>query len=133
MTLYIDTTQNNLVEIGLKDKKKFIAKRKFKSDHTQAERLLPGIAKLLEANKLKLSDLKKIDVANRAGSFTSLRIGVVTANALGYGLGVPAAGERDRIRRVNRGQRRFNLIEPLYSGAPDIIKKKQGLILKIGW
>ena len=124
MILYINTTQNNLIEIGVKVKNKFIVKKKFSSRRTQAEKLLPGIAKLLKVNRLKLSDLKEIKVANQGGSFTSLRIGVVTANALAYSLGRPVTGEFGRVKMVNQGQRSFNVVEPLYSSQPAIIKKK---------
>lgn len=124
MILHINTTQNNLVEIGVKVKNKFIFKKKFSSSRTQAEKLLPGIAKLLKVNKLKLSDLKEIKVDNRGGSFTSLRIGVITANALGYGLGIPVRGESGKVKIVTRGRRSFSLVEPSYSSKPVITKKK---------
>lgn len=124
MILHIDTTPDNLVEIGVIDKNKFIVKKKFSSQRTQAEKLLPAITKLLKAGRIKLSDLQSIEVANRGGSFTSLRIGVITANALGYGLGIPVAGELGRAKRVSRSKQGFNVVEPLYSGAPDITKPR---------
>lgn len=126
MILYIDTTKNNLVEIGLKDKNKFIAKKKINSNHTQAEKLLPGIAKLLKTNRLKLSDLKSLAVVNQGGSFTSLRIGVVTANALGYALSIPVAGShKGKNKKFKNGKLSFNLLEPGYSSKPIITAKKQ--------
>jgi len=131
MILYINTTASNLVEIDLKDKNKFIARKKFKSDHTQAERLLPGIAELLKANKYKLSDLEGIEVANRGGSFTSLRIGVITANALAYALRIPVKGEQGAVKKVKRGlsttvgKLSFNLVEPKYDSEPLITVKKK--------
>jgi hypothetical protein len=127
MTLYINTSQNNLIEIAIKNKNKFIFKKRFSSYRTQAEKLLPAIEKIFKNNKLKLSDLKKIEVANSAGSFTSLRIGVVTANALGYALGIAVFGTKgeSKVRRdgVNTG---FNMVEPLYSSEPVITAKKCG-------
>jgi len=122
MTLSINTTQNNLIEISLKDKNKLIAVKKFKSHRTQAEKLLPAIEKLLKANKLKLSDLHSLEVANSGGSFTSLRIGVVTANALAYALGIPAAGEEGY--KLKAGKQKFSVVEPLYDRQPEITKKK---------
>lgn len=122
MTLYINTTQNNLIEISLKDKNKLIAVKRFKSHRTQAEKLLPAIEKLLKANKLKLSNLDGLEVENRGGSFTSLRIGVVTANALAYALGIPAIGaENQRLKFKNQ---KFSVVEPLYDREPEITKKK---------
>lgn len=131
MILYINTTLNNLVKIGLKDKDKFIAKRKFFSRRTQAETLLPGIAKLLKANKLKLSDLKGMEVVNQGGSFTSLRLGVVTANALGYGLGIPVSESQksksmaDQPRAEKVKSQKFSVVEPEYSSEPEITVKNK--------
>jgi hypothetical protein len=131
MILYINTTQNNLVGIGIKDKNKFIVKKTFVSRRTQAEKLLPSIDKLLKTNKLKLSDLKGIEVANQGGSFTSLRIGVVTANALAYALGIPAAGELGKAKMIGKGKRGFQVVEPEYSGKPEITVKKQATVEKM--
>jgi tRNA A37 threonylcarbamoyladenosine modification protein TsaB len=143
MTLYINTTKNNLIEISLKNKNKVISVKKFKSHRAQAEKLLPAIEKLLKANKLKLSNLASIEVADRGGSFTSLRIGVVTANALAYALGIAVAGGAggqelpvslsarfDREpRRASRGgkvkNQKFSVVEPAYDREPEITKKKK--------
>lgn len=120
MTLYINTTQNNSIEISLKDKNKLVAAKKFKSNRTQAEKLLPAIEKLLKANKFKLSDLESVEVENRGGSFTSLRIGVVTANALAYALGIAVLGSR----KSKVKSQKFSVVEPLYDREPEITKKK---------
>jgi len=102
MLLIIDTTQNNFIEIGIKDKNRFVIKKKFACRRMQAEKLLASIEKLLKAVKLKLGDLKKIEVVNRGGGFTSLRAGVVTANALGYALGVPVVESKNLKVRSNQ-------------------------------
>ena len=126
MILYINTTPEDLVEIGLKDNKgKFIAKKKFSSRRTQAEKLLPGIARLLKDKKFKLSDLKSLEVANQGGSFTSLRIGVVTANALAYALAIPARGEKSGRKKIKNGKFGFNVIRPAYGSEPKITVKKR--------
>jgi len=122
MILYINTTQNNLIEISLKEKNKLIAVKKFKSDRTQAEKLLPAIEKLLKINKLKLSDLKGVEVENRGGSFTSLRIGVITANSLAYALGISAIGAGSHKSEVKN--QKFSVVKPLYHREPEITKKK---------
>ncbi|MFH0973018.1 MAG: hypothetical protein V1768_03475 [Patescibacteria group bacterium] len=88
----------------------------------QAEKLLPAIDKLLKKNKIKLSDIKKIQVENQGGSFTALRIGVVTANALGYALGIPVEGtqkleNRQQITdsRNQKSKNNFSVVEPIYT------------------
>jgi tRNA threonylcarbamoyl adenosine modification protein YeaZ len=128
MTLYINTTQNNLIEIAIKNKGKFIAVKKFKSDRTQAEKLLPAIEKLLKANKLKLNNLKNIEVENGGDSFTSLRIGVVTANALAYALGIAVASNGGKSKAVKSGKRNFRVVEPVYNREPDITAKKMSRV-----
>ena len=124
MTLYINTTQNNLIEIAVKDKNKLVAYKKFESRRTQAEKLLPAIEKLLKGNKLRLSNLDGVEVENRGGSFTSLRIGVVTANALAYALGLAVKGEGE-IKAVNSNKNKFNVVEPFYDREPEITVKKK--------
>lgn len=125
MILSINTTHNDAVEIILKRRDGLIlAKKKFKARFKQAEKLLPAIEKLLKINKLKLSSFKKITVENRAGSFTSLRIGVVTANALGYALNLPVSDSGGKAKIVKTGQRNFKVVEPIYSKEPEITAKK---------
>lgn len=123
MILYIDTTPNDLIEIGLKDGNKLIYKMKLSSRRTQAEKLLPAIAKFLSAHKLKLSDLRGVEVVNRGGSFTSLRIGVVTANALGYALSIPVREEGGEIKQVKSGKLKSDPVRPEYGSEPDITVK----------
>jgi len=126
MILYINTTQNNLIEIRLKNKNKLIAVKIIKSRRTQAEKLLSAIEKLLKANKLKLSDLDSLEVENRGGSFTSLRIGVITANALAYALGVRVTGKEKAVL-TKKEKNKFCPVEPLYNREPEITKKSRNL------
>ncbi len=140
MILHINTTKNDLVEIAVKDKNSLVVKKSFNSRRTQAEKLLPAIEKLLRGNKLKLSDLKSIAVENRGGSFTplekgkkprsltgftSLRIGVVTANALAYALGLPVTGKLGKTRTITGGGSKFSVVEPKYDREPEITTKKR--------
>ena len=123
MTLYINTPC--LIEISLKNKGRVVALKKIKAERAQAEKLLPAIDKLVKANKLKLKDLKNIQIENRGGSFTSLRIGVVTANALAYALGITITGRSGKSKSVQSGNRSFKVIEPVYGRDPDITEKKR--------
>jgi len=114
MILYINTTQGSNIEISIEDGDKIIANKKFSAKYKQAEKLLPEIDKLLQKSKNKLDDIKKIEVVNNGDentSFTALRIGVVTANALGYALGIPV--NKNKIKN-------FNIIKPIYNKEPNI-------------
>lgn len=60
---------------------------------THAERLMPALERvMLDAGWDPASGVDGIAVALGPGSFTGLRIGVVTAKALSYAWGVPVAG-----------------------------------------
>lgn len=56
---------------------------------THSERLLPLIDTILRDTGLKPQDLSGVAVAGGPGSFTGLRIGMVTAKALGQALALP--------------------------------------------
>ena len=140
MTLYLDTSQSDYIIIELRGPKKLIRK-KIRAPKRQGEKLLPALAALLAAQKIKLSALKKIIVADRGGSFTSLRIGVVTANALAYALNIPveAASAQESLAPATRTSSRLawkktkkfashSLVEPLYERPPQIGKPAKALV-----
>lgn len=116
MILYINTASQKDIEIGLKSDGVFVAKNKFEAERSQAEKLLPEIEKILQKNKLKLADVEGVEVENTGGSFTSLRIGVATANALAYALGVPVVGLAGSTKKGEK----FDVVEPVYDREPDI-------------
>lgn len=117
MTLYINTTQNHTIEVVIKNGKRIVAKRKINAPHKQAKKLLPLIDGLIKKAGIKFGAIKKIQVANKGGSFTALRVGVATANALAYALGVPVEGS-DKSKKY-----RFNIIKPIYDKEPNITMK----------
>ncbi|MCX6795085.1 MAG: tRNA (adenosine(37)-N6)-threonylcarbamoyltransferase complex dimerization subunit type 1 TsaB [Candidatus Falkowbacteria bacterium] len=118
MILYINTVSKDEMIIALKEGTKNVAK-KIKVNHNQGEKLLPALETFLKAQKVKLSDLKKIVVANRGGSFTSLRIGVITANALAYALKIPVVAE-EKTGRKNKKFGHYSIVEPDYDREPNI-------------
>ncbi len=122
MILLINTASNKEIVIGLQNAKGKIIIKKIKVDRNQSEKLLSAINKLLIKEKIKLNNLKKIIVNNQGGSFTSLRIGVVTANALAYALGIPIESENGKkTKKIFSG---YSIIEPIYDTAPNIGKAK---------
>ncbi|MCK4553386.1 hypothetical protein KAU19_00280 [Candidatus Parcubacteria bacterium] len=122
--MYINTTQGDDIIIVIKDSDKIVMQKKIKAKYSQAEKLLPMIDKMLAQNNLKIKDIQKIKVANVDGSFTALRIGVVTANALGYALGVPVQNIVENKKfKVKSRKFDFDIVEPVYSKEPNITKK----------
>jgi len=124
MTLYINTTSHDEIIIALRQGEKTIAQKKFQAPQQQAEKLLPAIAALMKTQKVKLSDLKKIIVANRGGSFTSLRIGVITANTLAYALKIPVQAEFI-VKKKTKKFGLYSIVEPDYDREPTIGKAKK--------
>ena len=133
MILYINTTAPDEMIIALRSGTKVIARRKIKSVRNQAEKLVPEIDALLKKNRVAPRQLKKIIVAARGGRFTSLRIGVITANALAYALKIPVEAEEisdESGRPVVIKTKKFDiysLVEPLYDREPTIGQSKKPL------
>jgi tRNA threonylcarbamoyl adenosine modification protein YeaZ len=118
--LFIDTVSQAGVRVAIKQADKLIVERFWLGDRQQAEQLLPGILELLIEQQLEWSDLTDIQVVNYGGSFTSLRIGVVTANALAYALNLAVAGTSGQSLQSDG----YQIVEPEYSGQPNITIKK---------
>ncbi|MDD5071546.1 MAG: hypothetical protein PHQ42_02300 [Patescibacteria group bacterium] len=121
MILYLETTGGDEIEIALKKGKGVLVSKKFMARYSQAEKLLPAIDKILSSKKIKLKDLKEIEIANEGNadtSFTSLRIGIATANALGYALGIPVRGLPEKVKSKRFSG--FDVIEPVYNKEPNI-------------
>jgi tRNA threonylcarbamoyl adenosine modification protein YeaZ len=119
MILLIDTTKANLIKLGLRQGGSIIEAIEVDTNRNQAELLLPQIEKLLKKRHLTLKDLEAIEVANGEGSFSSLRLGIVTANALGYALGIPVQDDSGLAKKTAG----LAVIDPIYDGEPNIGKK----------
>ena len=116
MILCIDTTKKESVILRVMENNKEIACVEQKASYAQAEKLLPTFKKILKKNKAKLKDIKEIIVNNDGGTFTSSRIGVVTANALAFALNVPIQGACGKV--LNK--KGINIVKPKYNSEPKI-------------
>lgn len=98
MILSINTVKENSekIEIILLDNKKQVSRKIVSAKAKQAEKLIPAIDALLKKEKISLKKIKKIQVENSGGSFTALRIGVATANALAYALNLSVEGQQKK-------------------------------------
>ena len=130
LELYIDTSQAAEIIIGLLLNGDFLVRKKISAPRRQSEKLLPAIDKLFFSRDLSLHDLKRVIVVNRGDSFTSLRIGVLTANALAYALRIPVvdaswiekAGQNKQSHK-NLGLKSFSgqsIVEPVYNREANI-------------
>lgn len=110
MYLYIDTTERESFVLALiEEEGKVIIKKTIKSAQKHSAKLLAAIDKLLASKKMKRQSIRAIAVVKGPGSFTSLRIGVSTANALAYGLGAFAIGIDPTTLKLRGASKNFNL------------------------
>lgn len=69
-----------------------MAEWKLETTKAVPELLLPHIEMLLQAAQVEKQQLRVVAVSLGPGSFTGLRIGLATAKALAYALGIPLIG-----------------------------------------
>ncbi len=121
-TLVIDTSDKEEIRLSLEKEGRFLSSKKIRAIRSQSEKLLASIDQFLLKNKIKLSDLKEIKVASYGHSFTSLRIGVITANALGYALKIPVLSLEDKKKDNKKKAKKlsYSIIEPIYDKEANI-------------
>ncbi len=136
MILIINTALPEEIELALiKDQDDFKFWRK-SAKMKQSELLLKGIDQLLRDNKIKVDQIKGIGCVIGPGGFTSLRIGVVTANAMAYALKLPVVGikldeykdDEDLVKKIIQKLKKVKAGEtvmPVYSREPNITMKKK--------
>lgn len=91
MYLLFDTSRKETL-VFLANKEKVFAQKKITGENRHSECLLSTIETILAANKISQKNLQGIAVILGPGSYTGLRVGLATANALAYGLEIPLAG-----------------------------------------
>lgn len=93
--LSFDTT-NNCVSIALLEREKVVAERLFVSSGGERQEsvtlLLPSIDEMLQQAQWRKTDLDLLVVGVGPGSFTGIRIAVVTARTLAQALNLPLTG-----------------------------------------
>jgi len=104
------------IKICIEENNQLVVEKVIMAKRAQAEKLLPAIEKMLIRSKRSLKDIKEIVVQNDGVGFTSLRIGVVVANALGYALGVPVYGSKGESLIASG----FSVVQPYYEKDPNI-------------
>ncbi|SRR6056297_3513860 len=123
MILTIDTTKKEKIALRLKEKNKNIDSQEKKVNFNQADKLLEEIGNFFKSKRIEISQLKKIKVNNRGGSFTSLRIGVVVANALAYALGIEVEPLNKEAKILKNKE--IKIVKPEYGGNPNITQAKK--------
>ncbi len=120
MKLYINSIKNNSTEIEIKliEAEGVVKEESQPAQYEQSEKLLPLIEQVINQSGRAVSEIKEIEVENKGGTFTSVRIGIVVANALGYAWGVPVVGTDSpgQEKQVNG----LSIVQPVYNKEPNI-------------
>ncbi len=129
MILKIDTTISETIKITLLKKEEIFLTKEVLAPRAQSEKLLPTIFRVLEDAKTTWLDLSGLEVVVTGGSFTSLRIGVLTANALAYALKLPLqaiSAEGENVSKNNLKKfLNYKIAVPEYNGEPNIGRTKK--------
>jgi len=124
-------TASDVTEIHLLGSEgRTIAKTEWQSGRQLAEGLQSKITELLERQGVKVGDLTGLIVFRGPGSFTGLRIGIATINAMAYGLAIPnASGEgedwlSDGLAKL-ACQTNPQIVTPLYDRGPNTTQPRK--------
>ncbi|OGF28465.1 hypothetical protein A2331_05120 [Candidatus Falkowbacteria bacterium RIFOXYB2_FULL_34_18] len=129
MILHIDTSDKSRIFVAILDKNKEIGSSTIDAGFQHCEKLLPEIDNLLKGLKFSLKGIKGVNVVNYGASFTSLRIGVITANAMGYALGIPVyAVDKNNVKKKGGVGKEFSIVKPEYGGVPNILISKRSVV-----
>ena len=94
MILKIDATKHQEVKVVLIDPKRGKIQKLVEKQKVGSQVLLPMIDQIIKKNKMKIGDIKGIEVNVGPGSFTGTRVGVAVANALGFTLNIKVNGKK---------------------------------------
>lgn len=121
MILYIDTTQP-AAKIAIYNDSRIIDSESWNAVGNLTETLLVHIDRLFAKNQIVLRELSMIVANPGPGSFTGLRIGITTANALAFALNIPVleATCADKISHGDIPGSYQQGVKPKYGGEPKI-------------
>jgi tRNA threonylcarbamoyladenosine biosynthesis protein TsaB len=88
LTLGIDTC-TDLLALGAVDGARVVGEARLDSRGAHSETLLPALDALLARAGRRIGEVGRIGVTSGPGRFTSLRVGLATAQGLAVGLGAP--------------------------------------------
>lgn len=139
MYLIINTIEDDRFSLALTDAEgNFIKSVIKRGKYIQAEKILPTIDRLIKP-KYSYRQLKGVVVSRGPGGFTSIRIGVITANTFSYALNIPVVGlkanqykdindlAKKGVRLVKKNKNK-EIVIPFYGREPNITKPKKRTI-----
>lgn len=116
------------VRLGVAEGDKLVAEQEFPADRMLAETLASRIETFLTTHGSRMSALEKIIVHVGPGGYSVLRVGVTTANAFAYALGIPVVGVSGEVTTLaqlldngnNLPAAENNVVIPVYAKPPKI-------------
>lgn len=131
MHLIINTTKDNEISVILAKTAKDFKVYKKSGERKQSEHLLRLVEAAMKKNKIELKKIKGLGVVTGPGGFTSVRIGVASANTLAYALKIPVVGlslkefsdNNELVVKVIKklkAQKKFKPVVPVYDREPNI-------------
>lgn len=125
LTLAINTASFT-ESVALFTDKKVLAEIGWRGKSDESEKLLPTIFKLLKRAEKKWGDLKRIIIVNGPGPFSAVRIGVTTANVLGFALKIPVFSiSSEKLWRLRAPEK--NAVLLLHAGGNFVAASGRGL------
>ena len=132
MILAIKTSQDPVEICLLNSDGKVVAEKKWRAERTLAKSLLSEIEQLFTKTEPIKSwkDLTGVIVFRGPGSFTGLRIGITTANAVAYAQKIPIIGSSgtnwldEGVEKLTNGQD-DKIVLPEYGAPPHITVPKK--------
>lgn len=140
MILIVNTIISDRLLLGLVDKTGKLTERRGEIvGYRQAEKLLLLIDALLKKKKLKITDLRGVIVVSGPGGFSSVRLGIMLANTLGYSLNIPVVGlPATKFKNLEglagagfkllKKKKKFSFVQPFYGAKPNITKSKNKIL-----
>lgn len=122
-------TDEQLAQIDLLNDHEQLVHLEWLAHRELAETIHTKVVDVLMQADRRLHEVQGIAVFKGPGSFTGLRIGLSTANALSYALGVPITSgmgkswQQDAMDSLLAGENETSVV-PEYGSAPHITKPK---------
>src|SRR5438067_2106851 len=87
--LLILETSGRIGLVGLAEGSRLVASRRLDEARRHARDLAPAVAELLKDQKWKPGDVQAVIVSRGPGSYTGLRVGIMSAKTFAYATGCP--------------------------------------------
>lgn len=123
-------TDKEEAELGLYENSEELAYIRWQAHRQLAETIHKKLQEMLNKSSISTKELGGIVCYKGPGSFTGLRIGLSSANALAYGLQIPIVSKKGEKWRVEGTKALLagddeKIVKPFYSGTAKVTKPRK--------